>query len=449
MTARFEAYNRDAAFPAMKSGVVVTTPSAAPLFADRRSSETVSADESTNSPPVAPLDVPPGPALTVLILVPTLEAGAADAGAVQLVRILARAGHMPIVASRGGRLADEVAAAGGACVTLDAASRNPLTMLRNAIALIRIIRERRCDLVHAHGRAPAWSGCLAARITGRPFVTTWYKGFREQNALKRLYNGVMAYGDRVIAVSDQLAELIHDRYGTPWDRIAVVPSSIDLARFDPATVSHERVKAVRRDWGVSESDRVVLVIGRMLRRKGHHVAVRAAGRLKAMGLKDFVCVFAAEDKGTRYAAEVWDQVQASGTNDVIRMAGPIGDLPAAYLAAEVAVSAAVQPEGVQRALLEAQAMARPVIVSDAGAGRDVVLAPPAVTEDRMTGIRFSTGDDAALAAALIRLFSMTDSARRAIGLRGRSWMIGHFSQEAASELTLKLYADLAGRRRVA
>ena len=48
-------------------------------------------------------------------------------------------------------------------------------------------------------------------------------------------------------------------------------------------------------------------------------------------------------------------------------------MPAAYAAASVVVSAAVQPEGLQRAILEAQAMGRPVIVSDLGAGADVVL----------------------------------------------------------------------------
>jgi glycosyltransferase involved in cell wall biosynthesis len=79
----------------------------------------------------------------------------------------------------------------------------------------------------------------------------------------------------------------------------------------------------------------------------------------------------------------------------------------------------------------------------------VVLAPPAVADDRMTGMRFSAGDDAALAAALIRLFSMPEAARRAIGLRGRSWVMSHFSPEATAELTLKLYLDVAGRRKAA
>jgi glycosyltransferase involved in cell wall biosynthesis len=183
----------------------------------------------------------------------------------------------------------------------------------------------------------------------------------------------------------------------------------------------------------------------MLRRKGHHTVIDAARRLKAMGLKDFVCVFASEDHGTRYAGELWDQVLATETSDVIRMTGALTDPPAAYAAATVVVSAAVQPEGLQRALLEAQAMARPVVVSDLGAGPDVVLAPPTVPDDRTTGLKFTAGDDAALAAALVRLFSMSDPIRNAIGARGRAWVLGHFNGPAVAELTLNLYAEVAGR----
>ena len=173
--------------------------------------------------------------LTVLIVVPTLQAGAAEAGAVELVRILAGAGHRPIVVSRGGRMEPRSTAAGGEFVRVDVASKNPLVMLRNAAALARLVRKQRCDIMHAHGRAPAWSAWIAARLTGVPFFTSWYKGFREQNVFKRLYNSVMARGDRIIAVSDQIAEMINDRYATPWGRIEVVPTSIDCERFDPAT----------------------------------------------------------------------------------------------------------------------------------------------------------------------------------------------------------------------
>ena len=108
-------------------------------------------------------------------------------------------------------------------------------MLRNALALARIVRANAAatSSMRMAARRPGAPICRA-RVTGMPFLTTWYKGFREQNCFKRLYNSVMARGDRVIAVSDQIADLIIERYGTPWERIAVMPASIDFERFDPA-----------------------------------------------------------------------------------------------------------------------------------------------------------------------------------------------------------------------
>jgi glycosyltransferase involved in cell wall biosynthesis len=385
--------------------------------------------------------------LTVLILVPTLHAGAADAGALDLVRTLRRNGHRVTVVSNGGRLENQVGTAGAEFIRLDVADFNPLFILRSAFALRRIVRDLKPDVIHAHARAGAWAGYLVSRMTGIPLLTTWYKGYREQYVFKRLYNSVMVRGERVIAVSDQLAELIVDRYSLPPERIAVVPASIDMKRFDPASVSPERIEAIRRAWGVKPDTRVILVVGRMLRRKGHHVAVKAVHRLKERGLKDFLCVFAGEDQGrSHYTGELWDLVSATGTADVVRLAGAVDDMPAAYAAATVVVSAAVQPEGLQRAILEAQAMARPVVVSDLAAGPDVVLAPPTVPEERMTGLRVPAEDDAALAAALIRLFSLNDAARAGIGRRGRAWVEDHFDAGSIEQTTLALYAEIAKAR---
>lgn len=386
--------------------------------------------------------------LSILVVVPTLQSGAAEMGALELVRNLTLGGHKVIVLSSGGRLERDVAAAGAELIRANVASKNPAVIARNATMMAHLVRQRGCDAIHVHGRAPAWSAYAAAKLTRVPFVTSWYKGFREQNVFKRAYNRVMARGDRIVAASDQLAELISERYRVPWEKIAVIPASVDLQRFDPGAVSQQRIGAIRRVFGVDPNDRVILIAGRILRRKGHHIVVRAAHRLKEMGCKDFVCVLVGEDhERSRYAGELWDQVLATDTADVVRVIGPVDDMPAAYMASMAVVSAATQEEGLQHALLEAQAMERPVIVSDLGAGPDVVLAPPSVPEDRMTGLRFAAGDDQALAATLIRLFSMPESWRRGIGQRGREWVASHFNAPAVGEMTLKLYADIARSRK--
>jgi glycosyltransferase involved in cell wall biosynthesis len=397
--------------------------------------------------PDAPTDPVAARALAVLITAPTVEAGAADEGAVELARILRAHGHHAVVVSNGGRLEPSLAASGAESIRLDVASWSPVAILHNAFVLKRVIAQRRCAVVHALARAPAWSALIAARMAGVPFVTTWYNGFREQNVFKRFYNGVMARGERVIAASDQIAEAIAARYSGTSDRIVVVPSRIDLRVFDPALVTPPRVAAVRSGWDIGAETRAIVVIGRILRRKGHHVVVRAAERLKDMGLRDFTFVFVGEDPGrSSYAGELWDLVLATRTSDVIRIVGPPNDLPAAYSAAVAVVSAAIQLEGSQRSVLEAMAMARPVIASDLAAGPETVLAPPGVAEDRMTGLTFKSGDDRDLAAALIRLLSASESTRLAVGRRGREHAIAQFAAADAATQMLALYTELARSR---
>ena len=130
----------------------MSSASAIPSVEDRPSG--AARGDTSDSGPGFKTSVPPArDPLSILIVVPALDAGAADVGAVELVRILAAAGHRAIVVSQPGRLVADVTAAGGEFVTLDMASHNPLRMLRNTAALSRLARERNCDVIHAHGRA--------------------------------------------------------------------------------------------------------------------------------------------------------------------------------------------------------------------------------------------------------------------------------------------------------
>lgn len=406
-------------------------------------------DDQAADPPAAAtdgglLDAKP---LTVLMTVPTLEIGAADEGAIDLARILGGAGHRPIIVSQGGRLESELASTGADFVRLDTTSRNPLVIARNAAALRRLVREHHCDIVHAHGRASAWSAWLAARSCGVAFLTTWYSGFREQNLLKRWYNGVMARGDIVITASDPIAERLAERYRVPWERISVIGTAIDLAPFDPARVAGARIAEIRAAWGVGPDTRIILVPGRIIRREGHHVAVQAAALLKARGLRDFVFVFVGEDEGrSRYSGELWDLVLATNTADVIRIAGPSADRPAGYAAATMVVSAAIQLEGLQRGLIEAMAMARPVVASDLAAGPEVLPSPPVVAEERMTGLRYASGDASALAAAIVRTLSFPASQRQAMGRQARSYVLTEFDRTVVANQILAVYARAAALR---
>jgi glycosyltransferase involved in cell wall biosynthesis len=157
--------------------------------------------------------------VTILQVVPRLDAGGSELATVEIAQGLSRVGATALVVTEGGRLASEIETAGGEIVELPVASKNPLTILANSQRLARLIDERGIDLLHARSRAPAWSALLAARRKRKPFVTTYHGAYGEVGPFKTAYNSVMARGDRVIANSRYTASVIEARDKTAKERI--------------------------------------------------------------------------------------------------------------------------------------------------------------------------------------------------------------------------------------
>ena len=385
--------------------------------------------------------------LTVLQLIPRLQAGGAELGCVQIAGALVAAGHRAIVASEGGRMLDSLQRAGAEHATMPLASKNPFVMLTNSVRLARLIRREAVDIVHARSRAPAWSGYCAARSTGTVFMTTHHASHDEQNAFKHLYNSVMVRGTAVIAVSDWVAELIRQRHGTPEERIHVIHRVVDPDIFDPEAVGRERLQAMADAWGTEPDDLVVLLPGRITRRKGHMVLIDAIAGLDADLRSRVRIVLAGDDQpGTAFRAALESHISARDLHRQVIFAGYVSDMPAAYALATVCILPMTAPEGFPRVMLEAQAMGSPVIVADVGPGAEVVRAPPRVPADQATGLSFPAGDADALRQALDEILRMPEAERRAMGLRGSQWVRSTFTLKHLAEATLALYGKLAATR---
>src|ERR1700730_3435889 len=193
----------------------------------------------------------------VLQIVPRLGSGGAERGTVDTPRApVAAAWTSPVapvapgcvsyVASPGGPLERDLVRAGSTHLTLPLASKNPLLLRRNATALTRLIRRFGIDIVHARSRAPAWSAWSAANATGRHFVTTFHNAYGSGGALKRWYNSVMARGERVIAISQFVADHAAQAYGIGPDRLRTIPRGVDLNIFDPDRVGAQRIVSLAR-----------------------------------------------------------------------------------------------------------------------------------------------------------------------------------------------------------
>jgi len=367
----------------------------------------------------------------ILQVLPALVSGGVERGTLEIAEALVAAGHRALVASAGGPLVGPLERLGARHVTLPLRGKNPVALWRNAAALAALVRAEGVGIIHARSRAPAWSALLAARRTGAHFVTTYHGTYNEGLPGKRLYNSVMARGERVIAISRFIADHIRARHGTDPGRIRVIPRGVDPRRFDPAQVAPARIAALRAEWRVPEGRQAVMLPGRLTRWKGQTVLLEAMARLPGDAL---VLLVGAGSGGFRQ--ELAARAAALGLGDRVRLCGHTEDMPAALLLADLVVHASTDPEAFGRTVIEAQAMARPVIAADLGAPRETV-------EEGVTGWRVPPGDPGALAAAIAAALALPPAARQALGDRARAHVLARYTTQAMQEATLAVYRELA------
>jgi glycosyltransferase involved in cell wall biosynthesis len=380
--------------------------------------------------------------LTVLQIIPRLEAGGAELGALQVAERLVREGNRAVIASAGGRMVPQFEAVGARHVQLPVATKNPATMMANVGRIAALARETNADIIHARSRAPAWSALIAARRLGRRFVTTYHSDYAADGPIKRAYNSVMARGDAVIAVSQAIADSIVRQYPTAEPRVRVIHRGVDPERFDPAIDPH-RVTALRRSWGIADEVPIALVAGRVTARKGHMAAVRAMRLAADRGVPPFALVCAGDDHQDKsgYRASLIAEAQELGVSKRLLLVGHVDDMPAAYAAASVTLNVS-SAEGFARVALESQAMGVPVITADHGPGREAVLAPPDVTPDEATGFTVPFDDPERLADALSAFFATDEGTRAAMGRRGSERVRSTYTIERLTKSTLEVYREL-------
>jgi glycosyltransferase involved in cell wall biosynthesis len=265
----------------------------------------------------------------VLQVIPSLDTGGAERTTLDVAAALVREGFTALVASRGGRMEQELADSGAELVRLNAASKSPRIMLSNVLTLRDLIRKRNVSLVHARSRAPAWSALSASSMADVPFVTTYHGIYNAGNPLKRFYNSVMIRADAVIANSQWTADRIAREYRKPPTRLVVIPRGIDAERFDPASIAPERAARMRQAWGVSEDDFVALLPGRLTRWKGQSVMIDAFALLKEKGaLGDVRAVLAGDPQGRdKYEDELRQKIEAEGLSQSVLIVGHVEDMP--------------------------------------------------------------------------------------------------------------------------
>lgn len=367
--------------------------------------------------------------LSVLQVLPSLESGGVERGTVEIAQALVRDGGRAFVASAGGRMTPQIERAGGHHVVLPLMTKDPVSIWLNSFPLAKLIRQKSVGLVHARSRAPAWSALLAARRTGVPFVTTWHGVYSEDLPGKRLYNSVMARGERVIAISQFVAARLL-ALGVPEQRIRLIPRGVDPGIFDPAAVSGERVHRLAQAWRLPDGGGPVIMLpGRLTRWKGGETLLQALALMKR---QDATAVFVGDGSfGTTLEA----RAASLGLTRRIRLAGQCDDMPAALMLADVVVCPSQKPEPFGRTVIEAQAMGKPVIASDHGGAAETI-------RDGDTGWRVDPTDPQALAEVIGFALALPPDSRAILGTMARDSVLQNYTTAAMQRATLDVYREV-------
>lgn len=306
-----------------------------------------------------------------------------------------------------------------------------VSLARGAAALAQVARDFGADLLHANVlRAAAYAAWTSLR-TGIPLV--WH--VRDMHSSRRPDEGLLVrflsrVARGILCVSRATA---HSLPPGAAAKVRLVPNGLDLARFDPARV---RSQDLRARWGAGPGEVLVGTVGWLAPWKQvEHFLEMAVQVARACPEARFVVV--GEVAAPRYREYVADlQARAQGVlGERVRFVGalPSEEVPAGLAALDLLVhTARAEPFG--RVLAEAMAMERPVVAYGDGGVPEVVV-------HGQTGLLVPPGNVAALVQAVTHL-ARDRAAREVLGHAGRRWVLAHFAAETVARRVESAYAEV-------
>ncbi len=302
---------------------------------------------------------------------------------------------------------------------------HPLQDLRTLHALRAIFRDLRPDAVLAYTIKPVIWGTLAAALAGVPrrvaMITGMGAAFTPPfNAKKRLVRGVVEVLYRLalplahaVVVQNLDDEAVVRRWVDPRKLVRVPGSGVDMDFFQPAPYPETPT---------------FLMLSRLIVDKGVREFVEAARRVKARHpeARFLLAGWFEPDYPGSISREEFARWQEEG---VVEYLGVLDDVRPALRACSVYVLPSYR-EGTPRSVLEAMAMARPVITTDAPGCRETI-------EHGKSGFLVPVRDAKALAEAMLRFVEQPDLIPR-MGREARKRAEEVFDVRKVNEILIRL-----------
>jgi glycosyltransferase involved in cell wall biosynthesis len=369
----------------------------------------------------------------VLHLCPDLDPADPAREAVDLAILTQRSGGRALIASGGGPLVTEAerAAVRHRRVPLD--GHGIFIDWRNRVQLTALVQREKPALLHAHGIEVLPRAIGLSRTHQIPLVADLTQPLPENPRVQRLMRHLAQSAALVRVPSHFILEQIKAKFGFPAQRIRHIPPGIDMQWYKAGSISAERLHGLSHLWRLPEQAGVALMPMPLQPGLGHDIFLEALASMKYENI--FAVLIGSDRHAIGLRQELEDKVHQLGLNGKVVMPEFCTDWPTAFWLASVIIAPNIAPQGQNRSLLAAQAMGRPVIVTDSGANREMV-------QSGATAWITQPGDTKALATALRQAMHLTTEQRLDMAAATRDFVAEHFPQEVWFEAMTGLYDTL-------
>jgi glycosyltransferase involved in cell wall biosynthesis len=259
--------------------------------------------------------------------------------------------------------------------------------------LYRLIKQKNIQVARSHRYHANLYGRVAARLADVPvIVSSVHDNYRMDKRLKRrIINHILSkISDKIIAVSESIKKdiVIYDKIDT--SKILVIPNSVDIERFNP----EGNFANIKEEFLIKNNDIVIGFVGRIVPAKGLEYLIDTLSYLKEefRNIKLLIIGEGSLVDGLK------EKSKENNVNDSVIFTGRRRDIHDILSCIDIFVMPSIA-EGLPNALLEAMAMAKPIVATEVGGIPEVIknginglLVPPRNAESITTAIKTLLAD---------------------------------------------------------
>jgi glycosyltransferase involved in cell wall biosynthesis len=372
--------------------------------------------------------------ITVLFLIDVLqELGGAEKNLTQIVLGLNPDKYNTIICClKGGRVYEELKEKDINVINLNLQKIYTFDALLKGIKLIRIIKKNKVKIMVTYFDSSDFFGSIIGKIAGVRLLISSRRdvGFNLKKRHIWAYRIINRLFDKIIAVSENVKEKIINRENADPNKVITIYNGVDIS--DSNGFDSEKIK---KSLGLDSNNFIITMLANLTPVKGHKYLLAAASEvIKRNNLVKFLLIGTGKDG---FKQELQDLTYKLGIENDVVFAGFRSDISEILSIADITVLSSTS-EGFSNAILEYMAADKPVVATDVGGNRELVI-------EGKTGFLVPPSNPNALSEAILKL--LNDAVlREEMSKNGRTRVKDYFSREKMVKNIDALFENLINEK---